>query len=154
MSNDNWRDERRELNRFGRLGLGWWLIIVLVGVLVSGALWGLGVLLSGPRGVGDAIVEKNSAENWTAAQARFEDLYQEILASDRRIDIAYDAKTASPDDRTAEQTYTGTLSYCTSVVAQYNAEARKFLSEEFRAANLPAEISNTNPATDCKETLR
>lgn len=153
MGNDSWRDERRELNRVGRWGIGWWIVIVVVGLLISGAVWGLTVALSGPRGQGDAIIEKNSAENWVAAQKEFEDRYQEILASDRRIDTAFAAKTASPDDRTVEQNFYGTVSYCQTIVGEYNALARSFLSEDFRAADLPSEISNTNPSTDCKESL-
>jgi hypothetical protein len=36
-------------------------------------------------------------------------------------------------------------------VAQYDAAARKFKDAEFRAADLPQQIEDTNPATDCKE---
>ena len=56
---DDWKEERRAGNRVGRFALGWVLIAVLVVVALSSAGWGLAVLLSGPRGVGDAIVEKN-----------------------------------------------------------------------------------------------
>ncbi|AWY04865.1 hypothetical protein PBI_FLOOF_28 [Microbacterium phage Floof] len=126
-----------------------------VGVLALLALpaisWGVGVATSGPKGLGDAYAEKNSSQNWTAAQARFEDLYADIIATDRKITVAAEQKAADPGDKTAADTYLGTVNYCIGVVGEYNAEARKYLAADFRAADLPAEIDNYDPATDCKE---
>jgi hypothetical protein len=151
MGNDSWRDERRELNRVGRWGIGWWIVIVVVGLLISGAVWGLTVALSGPRGQGDAIIEKNSAENWVAAQAGFERDYQEILTTDLKITNAYQAWQADTEDKTLQTNYEGLKSYCLSKVSSYNADARSFLSQDFRSADLPSEIPLTNSTTDCKE---
>lgn len=121
-----------------------------VAVLSAGGFW-LNVALSGPKGVGDAIVEKNSSENWTAAQARFEEMYQDILATDKKIVSAHSALQLDPENPTLLTNYQGVVSYCVSVVGDYNAEARKFLSGDFRAADLPAEIDDLDPATNCKE---
>lgn len=145
------RDERREANRGLRWGLIWTIIIVLVIALISIAAWGFRVATAPVRGQGDAAITKYSAENWTAAQARFENEYQDVLATDQKIDLAADAATADPDDQTKADTLAGLRSYCLSAVADYNADARKYLSADFRAADLPDRIDTTDPATDCKE---
>lgn len=147
----DWKEERRELNRFGRFSLGWALLIVAVVLLAGAAVWGITVAVSGPKGQGDAEIKKNSAENWVAAQAQFERDYQDILATDQKITNAYTALQANPDDKTLQTNYAGLTSYCLSKVAGYNADARSFLSEDFRSADLPAEIKTTNSTTDCKE---
>lgn len=127
-------------------------ILIIVAILgIAAGIWGLTVAISGPKGVGDAIIEKNSAENWTAAQARFEDMYADIQASDRKISVARDALAVTPDDKTLQTNYNGTVNYCISVVGEYNAEARKFLAKDFRSADLPSEIGdNDSASTDCK----
>ena len=55
--------------------------LVLAFVLVIWGGFALKVALSGPKGVGDAIIQKNSAENWTKAQAEFENLYAGIQSA-------------------------------------------------------------------------
>lgn len=146
----DWRDFKREANRGIRFSIGWVLGIIAVVLLVGGAIWGISVAISGPKGVGDAVINKNSAENWTRAQAKFEDLYAEIQASDRKIQVARASLESNPTDKTAQQTLQGVQSACIEFVGEYNAEARKFLSEDFRAADLPARIENSDPTTDCK----
>jgi hypothetical protein len=148
--NDDWREAKRDANRVGRFGIGWLVIVVLVIAALSAAGWGLSVALSAPKGQGEAYAQKNSAANWTAAQARFEDLYQEVLATDRKITVAADALALDPTDKTAQANHSGTVNYCIGVVGDYNAEARKYLAGDFKAADLPTEISNTNTETDCK----
>lgn len=139
-------------------GGGWRLgVIVVVAVLFVMALgalvWGIQVATSPAKGAGDAFQTKNSGTNRIAAQERFEDLYQEILASDKRIDVAADAYKRNKSGSN-EVNLTGAITYCQSVVADYNAEARKYTSEQFRAADLPASINESNESTDCKETVR
>jgi hypothetical protein len=147
-----WNDERREANRGIRWGLLWALIIVLIVAAIGIATWGVRVATAPIKGQGDAAITKYSAENWTAAQARFENEYQDVLATDQKIDLAAGAAAADPDDQTKADTVAGLRSYCLSAVADYNADARKYLSADFRAADLPDRIDTTNPATDCKET--
>ncbi|HEY9251711.1 MAG TPA: hypothetical protein VIP06_03550 [Nocardioides sp.] len=128
------------------------VLAVLLGVIALGwGIWALNVAMSPVRGTGDAYAQRNSAQNWTTAQARFEDLYAEVVATDRKITVAKERIDADPDDRTAKDTYFGTKSVCLSIVADYNADARKYLSESFRAADLPEQISAIDPTTDCKE---
>jgi hypothetical protein len=147
----DWREAKRDANRAGRFGLLWVVIVIIVTLVIGGAIWALNVATSGPRGQGDALIEQNSAENWTAAQARFEDLYADIEATDRKITVAGQAIAVNPNDKTAQQTYAGTVNYCLSVVGDYNAEARKYLAADFRASDLPTQIDNNSSATDCKE---
>lgn len=127
----------------------WTVAVILFVGLISIALWAFGVFSSDLKGQGDAIKKKNSATNRIAASERFEDRYQEILQADRRIDVLADA--AERDPSTVNQTnLTGQINYCLDVVGEYNADARKYTAEEFRAEDLPAQIDNLDPATDCK----
>lgn len=142
------RDERREARSAGFYALRWFLAALATALLISGGLWALNVATSSTRGQGDAIAQRNSASNWVDAQARFEENYAEYEATLVRIDVAYTAHTADPADTTLEQTYLGTVSYCTGLVADYNADARNFLREDFRAADLPERI---DPDTCTKE---
>lgn len=136
--------------RPSRVGLA--IVLTVIGVLVlSGIIWGLKVLTSPVTGRGDAYITKNSAENWTKEQARFEGLYAEIVAQDKMIAVYKTAADAAPNDRTARDNYVGTQAACLSIVADYNAAARSYLAEDFRAADLPEQISEFDPNTDCKE---
>lgn len=146
-----WNEAKRDINRGVLFGLKWWVIIIILVALVGIGFWVFKVLTSEIQGQGDALIEKNSAENWTAAQAGFEQNYQDIVSTDQKIVLAYQQVQAFPDDKTIYQTYTGLQSYCLSAVAEYNADARSYLLEDFRASDLPQEIDTNNPVTDCKE---
>lgn len=135
-----YREERREARRAGALALRWTLVIIAAGVVIGAGLWALNVATSSVRGAGDGVVERNSADNWLEAQARFEENYADYESTLVRIDVAYAAHVAAPDDKTLQQTYLGTVSYCTTLVADYNADARNFLREDFRASDLPASL--------------
>lgn len=126
--------------------------LVLIAAIAIG-FWAFRVATSDVKGSGDAEIRKNSATNRIAAQERFEQLHAEIIASDQRIDVLADAVKADPS-YTNQTNLTGATTFCLSVVADYNAEARKFTAQEFRAADLPAQIDAIDPATDCKGTLR
>lgn len=124
------------------------LALALIGI----GLWGFRVATSPIKGTGDAAITKNSSANWTAAQARFEDLYAGIIAADRKLDAAAERLAANPDDLTLQQTHAGIQSGCITLVGDYNAEARKYLAEDFKASDLPDQISNNDPNTDCEGT--
>ena len=126
------------------------IVIAFLG-LIAAAIWGINVAISGARGQGDALAQHNSSANWVAAQARFEDLYSEIEQADLKVADAHVRMEREPENRTAEDNYYGTQAYCRSVIADYNAEARKYLAEDFRSVDLPERISNTDPNTDCQE---
>jgi len=129
-----------------------WLAIGAVALIVAVSVgaWGLRVATSEIRGQGDAVVQRNSAQNWTSAQAEFESLYAEVVAQDKTVTIAKERLDANPADRTAQQNYDGARMVCANTVGRYNATARSYLSEDFRAADLPAQIGALDSTTDCE----
>jgi hypothetical protein len=134
-------------------GAGWltWKVALfsVIGVLVlSGLVWLVMFGTSDLRGRGDAQRDKNTGTNRVFAQEHFNNLYQEILSTDRKITIAAETKDA---DRTSKQNYDGLRQHCLDTVADYNAAARNFSTEEFRDADLPVQIDPNNLETDCKE---
>lgn len=155
---DPW-DERAERFdrhpvRTGAAGIGavgFWIFtaIVVVGVITF-FLWSFGVFTSGIKGAGDAEVIKNSAMNRIRQQEGFEQLYQDIKVADRNLTLtSIRASTHPNDDKTATEQI-GQQIFCNQLVGDYDAKARKFSAEEFRAADLPKEIDETNTQTDCK----
>lgn len=153
MHDNDWRDTRREMNRAGRFGLGWFIVIVIIVIVIGIAGWGFKVLLSEPKGRGDALVEKNSAENWVKAQKEFNDRYQDILATDRKITVAKEAWDTDQNNAVLQTNYNGLKNYCETAVGEYNSLARSYLAEDFRDADLPPEIDLNDPNTDCKENV-
>lgn len=142
MSRDRWYpEERREARRVGWLTFRWYVAIivavVVVGAVIGGAVWAVNVATSGVRGQGDGIAQRNSAENWLEAQARFEENFAEYEATLARIDQFHQVHLADPADAVARTNWLGQISHCTDVVADYNADARNFLRADFRAADLP-----------------
>lgn len=125
------------------------LAVVTVIALSIGGYW-LSVAYSGPKGVGDGIKQKNSAENWVQAQARFEKQYAAVKGLDQKIAVHRSALEADPKNPTLQTNLTGVTTACLSAVAEYDAESRKYLSEEFKSTDLPYQIDQTNSATDCK----
>lgn len=122
--------------------------------LLAGGVWAFKVATSDVKGQGDAVRTKNSGTNRIAAQERFESLYADIKAADERIDVMAAAKKAAPGDVVESTNYTGAQNYCIQIRAAYNAEARKYTAEQFRAVDLPAQIDSTDPAFDCQETKK
>jgi len=133
----------------GRAAL-WIIVAVLFSLILGAGLWFARVGTSDIKGQGDVTIQKNSAPNRIAAQERFESMWADVKATDRKIDLFAAAAKAAPNDRTAETNLLGAQSYCLSVVSDYNAAARKILAADFRAVDLPSEIDLTDPATDCK----
>lgn len=145
MNDDYGRQDRREARRWFGLGVAGWVAALVVALLLAGGLWALRVGTSGIKGQGDALIEHNSAENWVSAQARFEGLYQEFDSTLVKIANLAPQVAASPDDKTLTTQLNGLRSHCATVAADYNADARSYLSQDFRSADLPDELD----ATDC-----
>lgn len=122
---------------------------VLVAILSGVAWWGFTVATADIKGRGDAHKQKSSASNRIAKQEWFEEVYADILASDRKIGLFKEALAADPKDKTARTNYNGQVAYCQDAVADYDAESRKYTSEAFRAIDLPAKIDPADPLTDC-----
>lgn len=127
------------------------IAVIVIVALITGGIWLANVLASGFRGEGDAVIKKNSADNWTRQQAEFERLYASIKTQDKNIGIAHAELQADPTNQVKQTNYSGQVRNCNDTVGAYNAKAREFLAEDFRAADLPAQIDETDPTTDCKE---
>jgi hypothetical protein len=129
----------------------WTAIAVVVGlILVGWAGFAISVALSGPKGVGEAIKTKNSASNWTSAQKEFEQRYEEVKTLDRQIAVHTKALESDSTNPILRANVTGVISGCMSAVADYNADSRSYLMEEFKSVDLPYQINDSLPATDCK----
>jgi uncharacterized membrane protein len=127
------------------------LIFMAIFATLSLLFWGFRVVTSDIKGQGNAVIIKNDAVNRIAQQERFEQLYADIKAADLKVGVAYDALQVNPVDKTLQTNYTGTINYCISVVADYDALARKYSAEDFRSADLPEQIVRSDSSTDCKE---
>lgn len=155
FEDDDWLRDVRDANRAG-MSVAWrvviWIVVALiVAGLIGWGIWALNVATSGVRGQGDGIVQRNSAENWLDAQARFVENYELIVAADKQIAAHAEALAKHPEDRILQTNYTGSVNACLSIVADYNADAQNFLREDFRSADLPERITGSDPATDCHE---
>jgi hypothetical protein len=131
--------------------MAWILGVLAFLALVSVSVWGFRVATSDTAGQGNAVIQKNDANNRIAAQQKFETMFQDIVASDRKITVAAAALAGTPGDRTLQTNLTGTINYCLQAVGDYNAAARSYTAEDFRASDLPAQINLTDSTTDCKE---
>lgn len=137
-------------------GMSWRAIVIGVVALIlciagSWAVFGLKVFTSPVKGAGEVVIANNDAKNRIQSQARFEALYHGIIAADKNLDILAATVKAHPNDRIAQQTLDGARIGCNQFVEDYNAEARKTTSADWRSWDLPSEINDIDPATDCKE---
>lgn len=151
-------DPERFVRGAGWFGLKWGTIFVVGLMLISTVFgviaWSAGVFTSDIKGRGDRIKENNSNLNRTGQQQQFEDLFAQIKSLDQRVELT--AKKISDDDKAGRNTefdrtnLSGMQNVCLSAVGNYNANARKILARDWLAADLPQEIDNTDPATDCQ----
>lgn len=125
--------------------------IVLVTLMAWGG-WAIKVALSPVKGAGDVIIKNNDADNRIQSQRKFEELYHGILAMDANLDTFAATVKAHPNDRVAQDNLNGNMIACRAQVANYNAEARKLTSKDWKSWDLPEEINLNDPATDCKPT--
>jgi len=124
---------------------------VIALVLCGWAGWGIKVALSPVKGTGDVIIKNQDADNRIQSQKKFEELYAGIIAIDKNLDILAATAKAHPNDRFAQANYEGNVMGCHNQVAAYNAEARKITSKDWMSKDLPQQIDETDPRTDCKE---
>jgi hypothetical protein len=137
--------------------VGWRLgVIIIVCLLffgiIGGVMWAFGVFTSDIKGRGEAVKQKNSASNRISAQENFQQLYNDVLAADKRIDVFKTALDMDPKSTIAQTNYIQAQTYCQSVVADYDASARKFTQRDFRDYDLPEKIDDQDPSTDCAPT--
>lgn len=134
-------------------GLRWYAAGAAVILASIALLWALGVFTSDVRGAGDAHKQNQSGTNRVVKQEMFEQKYQDIQNADKRIDTFAAAKAEDPT-YTNKVNYTGAINVCNQLVADYNAEARKQTSADWKAADLPSVIDQNDPKFDCKESAQ
>lgn len=125
--------------------------VVVFTIVVSLGIWGFNVAFSGPKGAGDQEIANNSAGNRTFAQGHFHDLYAEVIGADQKLDQAKANMDAFPGDAKYVTEFTGLQSYCIDVREQYNADSKKATLADWKDGDLPHELTDSNPDTDCKE---
>lgn len=133
--------------------LGVWVVaaVVFFGLIGIG-IWGFRVATADVKGRGDVTVKVNQADNRLFAQGQFNDLYQEVLASDRKLDQAAKDVSDHPGDTFYSTNYTGLKAHCEDTVAQYNSAARKISQAKFRDEDLPYQLDGSDSKADCKPT--
>lgn len=142
-------------------------VVAIIVLGVGGYL--LNAALAGPKGAIDTHVREQSADNRISAQARFEDLYNDIKAQDDKLadaqqtldDFVANTPVPADTDLVATQLYTqqltakqqvvtGIQNICHDLVADYNSEAEKILREDWRRDDLPQQIDSSAADTDCE----
>lgn len=153
---EHW-SESDDFNRVAR-GLNWtaarWVVfwVLLLAALVGGGFW-LKVALAPVKGAADVHVEVNSAKNRIAGQELSQQMYNNILKYDRNLDQALRDKTEHPGDDFYATNYSGVVKICNDAVADYNAAAAKIRTAPWWSPELPVEIDNSNPRTDCQPNI-
>lgn len=115
-------------------------IVVLCGV-IGISLWAFGVFTADIKGRGDVTRTNKSAVNRIAKQEMFEQLYADANGYKGKISVARDAVKADPSSIN-NTNLTGIRQQCIDTVQQYNAEARKVTSRDWRSADLPDQQLN------------
>jgi len=131
-----------------------WLLVglgIVLAVALAFGIWVVRVESSDIKGAGDAEIIKNEAKNRIRAQEGFEDKYAAIVTADKNLTLTAEALAEEPGSLKLNTELTGQKMICNDAVGRYNADARKFSKEDFKAADLPDQIDGTDPATDCKE---
>lgn len=141
MSNqmDEWGETKAWTRRFMGLTFVVWLILFLLVAVTSIGLWAFGVFTSDIKGKGDAIKQKNAANNRIFQQAQFRDQNETITGYGTQIKIAKAAvASASSSTKPARETeLLGLQQVCVDTVNDYNARAKQYLAQQFRDADLP-----------------
>jgi hypothetical protein len=155
---DDWAEDldRRPVT----VGLKLLGLFIGVIVVVCVALWGFGVISSPFKGKGDAYQEKNTSENWVAAQRAFHQEKNDYDAYLVKIAGAKDdVKTfeeahpqlgnGTPYDPIAQQdgnlhtTLQAVQQQCVNVATQYNTDSQSYLTQDFKDAGLPESLDLT-----------
>lgn len=130
------------------------IIAITVFSLVAVMVLAVGLFLAGQQirrwvapveGQTGAIERRESASNRIAKQEMFEQLYADIQAV--QIQIETTSKTLDESGGSERDFYISVLNgqrnHCLSLVADYNAEANKFTSEQFRDVSLPYQFEQS-----------
>lgn len=125
---------------FGML-MAWLVALLIVVGAITLALWAFGVFTADIKGRGELVKTNKSAVNRIQKQEMFEQLYADLNGYKAKIGVARDAVEANPSD-VNQTNLTGIRQQCIDTVQQYNAEARKITSRDWRSADLPDQQLN------------
>jgi hypothetical protein len=156
MGREPWYDSDNP-SRVAR-GFSWRAALAVVAVVlfvgaISGGIYWFTVATSDVKGAGDQTRIVNDGQNRVNAQEWFHSQLAQIKTADKNLDDAAAnlAKASNDKDREFWQTnYTGLKNRCNEMVANYNAETRKVSRGKWLDPDLPYEITDSDPATDCK----
>jgi len=128
-----------------------WVVAAIIAVLaIIAGVFAWSVLIAKPQGAGEAYKTNQSGTNRIAKQEMFEQLYADIQNADNTVGLMAAAKLDDPSyvNRT---NYTAARAHCNELVTNYDAEARKYTSQDWRDNKLPSAINTEDPKFDCKE---
>ncbi len=146
-----------------RKGIKWTAIVLIVGGIIGGIIWAIGISTSKPAGQANAYREKNASSNWTQQQARFQQLFGNVRQADEQLttdQADLDAfKKAHPNyagngqpiDPLLDQMNTlvnavkADRSSCTGNQNDYEVLGRTYTAEDFRDHGLPQTFDAGDP---------
>lgn len=155
-----WNKDKDELE-INAWKIGFWVVVAVafIGALtfaVTAVTLGINTATAGIVGKAKEEQRIESAENRILQQERFETLYNDILAMDRKIEDSQEALDSATDDSDIEfwrETLRGQINHCFDLVAEYNAATEKVSAEQFRDYRLPKHIDTEgdllDPDLDC-----
>jgi hypothetical protein len=152
LNREQFRQDVRDANYAGRRTvpslLVWIVVIVLAGLAISAAVWGIRVATAPAKGAGDTILKDQDANNRIAQQKAFVNMYEGVKANDKKLQTLANTAAKNPADTKAQADFDGTQMICLDQVADYNAKVQETLATRWLPADLPASIGD-DPLTDC-----
>lgn len=114
------------------------VVVAIVGLATTGSIFFQAE--AAKRTLAPRITKQNyDSRNVIQKQEMFESLYRDIHGYQANIKIAADAYKQSPTSFN-QTNLVGVKQQCVNTVEQYDAEARKITSRDWRAADLPYQI--------------
>jgi hypothetical protein len=112
--------------------------LVVIGIIIG--IFALTVGLSGIVGKGNAHIQKENSTNRIDQNSQFYDLKSDYDATVNKIEVFKQAAAANPTDRQTQIDLTGVESHCLTVVGDYAAQSGKYISKDFKDADLPESL--------------
>lgn len=153
MRREDWREIDSVSRSAGWRIFVWTVVFVVAALVIGGGVWAFKVVTSDVKGRGDAEIITNDGRNRINSQEWFEGQYRLVISTDLRLDgLASDLKAnvGKPDEMFYRTNLTGTQNMCIQFREMYNAEARKMSRGQWRSPDLPYELTDADPQTDCQ----